>query len=112
MVSMFDQNTMKEIFDANREAQEKAGMGALPSWIAPFHEEGRGARGIGDGFGEKAIWTEPLNPPPMTHAPPGPWPTSETETRSARALTLAEAKQGLAKTFGVRPEAVKITIEG
>jgi hypothetical protein len=59
MVSMFDQQTMKAVFDANQAAQEKGGMGALPNWIAPFHERGRGRRGVGGGFGDKALWSEP-----------------------------------------------------
>jgi hypothetical protein len=32
--------------------------------------------------------------------------------KAIRAITIAEAKQGLAKTFGVSPEAVEITIRG
>jgi hypothetical protein len=103
-VSMFDRDTMKEVFELNQAAQVKAGMGDLPNWIAPFHEEGRGLRGTGDGFGIRANWTEPLNP---TSAPP-----EEARKQSVRGLTIAEAKAGLAKAFGVPADAVEITIRG
>jgi hypothetical protein len=42
-------------------------------------------------------------PPSAPGAPAG---------KAIRAITIAEAKQGLAKTFGVSPEAVEITIRG
>jgi hypothetical protein len=100
-VSMFDQRTMKIVFQANQDAQEKAGMD-LPNWIAPFHEEGRGARGVGDGFGDKALWIEPLNSGSLPVA---------SETEPVAALTIAQAKHGLAKTFGVSPEAIEIIIK-
>ncbi|WP_369721073.1 hypothetical protein AB8Z38_28930 [Bradyrhizobium sp. LLZ17] len=41
-------------------------------------------------------------------APEGPAPSGGT----SRGLTMAEAKAGLALTFGVRPEAIEITIRG
>jgi len=104
-VSMFDQTTMKEVFDLNQAAQAKAGMD-LPNWIAPFHEEDRGPRGTGDGFGVRAKWTEPLNPVDPTRLVEG------SRSGSVRGLTIAEAKAGLAKAFGVAPEAVEITIRG
>lgn len=103
MVSMFDQRTIQTAFDANRSAQEQAERGHLPNWIAPFHERGRGPRGVGDGFGEKALWSEPLKP---SSTPPSPAVTV------AGGLTIAEAKQGLAKTFGVHTDAIEITIRG
>lgn len=103
IVSMFDQATMKAAFDANQAAHEEAGIGHLPNWIALYHEEGRGPRGVGDGFGAQALWSEPLDP---GASPPAP------SMKSIRALTIMEAKAGLAKTFGVPPEAVEITIRG
>jgi len=56
----------------------KAGMAGLPNWIAPFHEEDRGARGVGDGFGHKALWSEPLS-----SAPPVPASIRNTRRNSA-----------------------------
>jgi hypothetical protein len=103
MVSMFDQKVLKDCFEANHDAQEKAGMGHnIPNWIAPFHEEGRGVRGTGDGFAGKAMWTEPLSPVPAA-AP---------ALLAPRKLTLQQAKEGLALTFDVQPDAIEIIIKG
>ena len=93
VVSMFDHHTVKQAFDANQAAQEKAGMGDVPNWIAPFHEEGRGVRGIGDGFDKKALWSEPLRP-----------------TNRPKSLTIQEAKQQLSESLGVPVEAIEIVI--
>lgn len=44
-----------------------------------------------------------------------PMPKQETEVKSGRqgeALTLAEAKEGLALTFGVAPSDIEITVRG
>jgi hypothetical protein len=108
LVRMFDQKVLLDAFEANHIAQEKAGMGHLPSWLAPFHEDYRTRRGVGDGFGEKAIWIEPLN----GTSPASGLKAVTTSEESARALTIAEAKLGLAKTFGVDVDAVEITIRG
>lgn len=105
-VSMFDQKIMKEVFDRNQAAQEKAGMGELPNWIAPFHEEGRGPRGVADGFAHQALWAEPLSIPSAVpiNAPEPP------QIQTVRALTIHEAKRGLAMTYSVNPEAIEISI--
>jgi hypothetical protein len=102
MVSMFDQTTLQNAFEANHSAQVKAGIGHVPNWIAPFHEDGRGARGVGDGFGDKALWAESL------HA----ISTLEATVSKTRRLSLQQAKEGLAQTFGVSPDAIEITIKG
>jgi hypothetical protein len=103
MVSMFDQKTMRDVFDQNDAAQTKAGMGSLPNWIAPFHEHGRGPRGTGDGFGDKALWIEPLSDET-------PLPVEASRPKTIRALTVEEAKLGLAKKYSVSPEAIEISI--
>jgi hypothetical protein len=108
MVSMFDKKTLRDAFDANHAAQAKEGKGHLPNWIAPFHEEGRGARGVGDGFQEKAIWSEPLYSGSRVPPPAAPPPPRDRST----GLTIEQAKAALAKTFGVKPDAVEITIRG
>jgi hypothetical protein len=51
----------------------------------------------------------------MPENPSVPKPTREVksnESLSAQPLTMAEAKKGLALTFGVAPEAIEITIRG
>jgi hypothetical protein len=102
VVSMFDRDTMREVFDANQAAQKKAGMGDLPNWIAPFHEEGRGPRGVGDGFGPRALWTDPLSATPSTDSP--------TPSRRKRPLTIQEAKKQLAESLEVPVEAIEIIV--
>ena len=53
-----------------------------------------------------------FQPMPQPQVPSAPSPTL-TGTRSpTQPLTLAEARIGLAATFGVKPEAVEITIRG
>jgi hypothetical protein len=105
-VSMYDQQTMRDVFDRNQTAQEMAGMGELPNWVAPFHEEGRGPRGVADGFADKALWAEPLSTQSaaLVNASEAP------QTPTVRALTIDEAKLGLAMTYSVSPEAIEISI--
>lgn len=108
IVSMYDQKALLEAFEANLAAQKKAGMEKLPSWLAPFHEDFRGARGVGDGFGTKALWSEPLFAAPATRTKS----LASMQNTTAGSLTLAEAKEGLARTFGVSPDAIEIIIRG
>jgi hypothetical protein len=112
VVSMFSQRTLIKLFEANYAATKKAGLVdskgvVLPSWIAPFHEEGRGARGVGDGFGDEALWSEPLSPSSVAASA-----QEISREDEVRALSIAEAKMGLAKTFKVSPDAVEIIIRG
>ncbi|MDH2382845.1 hypothetical protein [Bradyrhizobium sp. CER78] len=107
-VSMFDQQVLKEAFEANLAAQQKAGMEKVPCWIAPFHEHDRGVRGTGDGFGARALWSEPL----AATSPQANQIENKPPVVPIRGLTLAEAKEGLARTFGVRPDQIEITIRG
>lgn len=106
MVSEFEQQVLMKAFEANLAAQKKAGMENVPSWLAPFREEDRGVRGTGDGFGEKALWHEPL----AGKAEPAAKSESTPTNAPVRSLTLAEAKEGLARTFGVSADAIEITI--
>jgi len=122
MISMFDRQVLVDAFEANLAAQQKAGMAKVPSWLSPFHEEGRGVRGTGDGFDNKALWQEPFAgkaPVPvdvqLAKSPSALAPAianAAPATGSVRSLTLAEAKEGLARTFGVSPDAIEITIRG
>lgn len=111
LVSMFDQKVLLDAFEANLAAQKKAGMEKLPSWLAPFREDDRGPRGVGDGFGTKALWSEPLLTAPATLAAPTTKPLASVQN-TVGGLTLAEAKEGLARTFGVSPDAIEIIIRG
>lgn len=110
-ISMFGQNVLMDAFEANHAAQTTAGVGHVPSWIAPFHEEGRGPRGVGDGFGKKALWSEPM-PGVLADGPVASSSLPAPAADQAGRLTLQEAKVGLARTFGVSPDAIEITIKG
>lgn len=46
--------------------------------------------------------------PPVAREPPA----KTAATRPGKGMTIEEAKQGLAQTFGVAPEAIEITIRG
>ncbi len=112
-VSEFEQKVLLDAFEANFAAQKKAGMDKVPCWLAPFHEEDRGVRGTGDGFAAKALWSEPLNgkgEAAAKHVEASPTPSPANSV--VRGLTLAEAKEGLAKSFGVSPDAIEIIIRG
>jgi hypothetical protein len=50
--------------------------------------------------------------PPLTSPSIRSYAPKAPVVKSLRALTIAEAKPGLAKTFGVGPEAIEITIHG
>jgi hypothetical protein len=89
---MFDQKVVLGAFNANQQAQEQVKIGHVPNWLAPFSEKNRGARGVGDGFIDKALWSEPLNDVPRKT------PNHKTS------LTIREAKEALARTFNVSPE--------
>jgi hypothetical protein len=103
VMSEFDKRPIKDAFEANYAAQKKQGMSDdVPSWIAPFHEEGRGARGVGDGFMKHASWTEPLKPVSVSTVGAAPMDR----------LTIPQAKEMLARTFGVSPDAIEIIIKG
>lgn len=101
VVRMFEQKVVLKAFEENHKAQRAAGHGHLPNWIAPFREENRGDRGVGDGFGDKALWSEPLEATEITP-----------RDISTAPLTIREAKEGLARTFNVSPDAIRIIIEG
>lgn len=64
---------------------------------------------------EKGIEFRKLNFQPMPQQEPATQPALATRSSvpgGVKPLTLAEARQGLAATFGVKPEAVEITIRG
>lgn len=55
---------------------------------------------------------EPVPGPDSTPAPVVATPSAGNSKATAAALTMAEAKRGLALTFNVPPEAIEITIRG
>lgn len=107
-IRMWDQATLLKAFEANYAAQAAAKMEHLPCWISPEHEEGRGVRGTGDGFGHKALWSEVIGPDdreaPKETRPPTP--------AGGERLTIEGAKKGLAETYNVKPDQIEIIIRG
>ena len=76
-------------------------------WLSLYHQESKDpVTHVGAGVG--------LEYPPIDKVPLE--PTTETKTVGAGTddspLTIAEAKRGLAKIFGVDPASIKITVEG
>jgi hypothetical protein len=62
---------------------------------------------------DKLKWVPMPEVVPAQNVPTPPKSTSpQTIHHELRALTMAEAKQGLALTFGVTPEAIEITVRG
>jgi hypothetical protein len=107
-IRMWDQAVILKAFEANYSALKAAKMENRPCWISPEHEEGRGVRGTGDGFGEKALWSEVIRSDDLETSTG----TSSLAGASGERLTIELAKRGLAKTYNVRPDQIEITIRG
>ena len=98
--------TVLGAFEANYESLVKHGMGHLPSWVNPQYEEGW--RLAGSGFEKDALWAETvplaISPSMGTCSPPTPV--------EANRLTIQQAKEGLAATFGVSVDKIEILVRG
>jgi hypothetical protein len=105
-VQMLDRKTLLKAFEANYNAQKDEGMEHLPCWISPQHEEGRGVRGTGDGFSEKALWSEVILRGGDEVV------QQQGVTAEEEPITIESAKRRLAKKYGVRPDQIEITIRG
>jgi hypothetical protein len=115
VLSFYSQETLLKAFSANREALRESGNSeGGQSWLAPFHEEGRGFRGIGDGYLKDALWSEPLDPtlPADRARPPTDPPPTSSDDSQPLVLTIKEAKEALARKYDVSPDAIDITIRG
>lgn len=121
LVHMFDAKEIRERFDrayaARRAADHSIPVGR-GVWVSLYREEGTNPIqnvGAGAGLAHPPIARVPLDeadprgggPPPVT--PPRPTPgTGDAEDES---LTIAQAKARLARTLGVDPSSIKITVE-
>ena len=126
---------MRARFDRAYAARKAAGH-VIPVgrgvWLSLYEAEANNpvaSVGGGIGLAYPPIWQEPLpgdgdgndptsgsNPPPSP-PPSGTAPAAETSSPNStnqrpRPLTIAEAKRGLALTFGVPEDAIEITIRG
>jgi len=113
-VSYYEQASLLGAWQANRDALKAAGKSeGGQSWLAPWHEEGRGFRGVGDGYQRHALWTEPLNTRLMASSEPRPSLTEAREmTAAGLKLTIREAKEALARNYDVPPDDIDIIIRG
>ena len=112
---MYDQPTLLEAFTANREALKQSGNSqGGQSWLAPFHEEGRGFGASGTGFRARRFGLT-LAPASPNSPPPQRTFNSSVERRPDTAETIAEvmasARERIAQIAGVRADAVKLELK-
>jgi hypothetical protein len=105
---MHARETLVAAFEANCQHAEGLGLPHRPAWLNADLEAGD--RFVGSGFGKQALWVE-VGPLLIQGAAGTP---SEDERASSpaapRRLTIAEAKEGLAATLGISPDAIEIII--
>ncbi len=118
-IHMIDADELQGRFDRAYDARRAASHSIPPGrgvWIALYEHEstdpitlvGAGA-GIANPPIARVRLTEVAAPAASSPAPAV--PAVSTSTAEVRALTIAEAKAGLARTFGVDPSNIKITVE-
>jgi hypothetical protein len=100
---MHSQAVLLEAFDKNYAHTASVGMGHLPAWLSPDVEEGD--RFVGSGYGTKALWKATGR----LHDSDGVKPAVATAPE-VRPLTIQEAKDGIAASLGIAPEAIEIII--
>ncbi len=119
-IHMIDAEELRGRFDRAYHARRNASHSIPPGrgvWIALYEHEARNpVTLVGAGAG---IANAPIARVRLTEvaAPAAKSPATiaaravATSTQDARALTIAEAKAGLARSFGVDPSNIKITVE-
>lgn len=121
-VHLFDAAELRERFDRAYAARRAAGH-SIPLgrgvWVSLYHEEATdpvGRVGAGIGIAHPPIARIPLNEVETVAAavpsatPPAP-PSSMSNDDDEQPLTIAQAKVRLARTLGVDPGSIKITVE-
>lgn len=124
-VHMFDAGDLRQRFDRAYAARRAAGH-TIPLgrgvWVSLYHDEATdpvGRVGAGIGLASPPIARIPLNAvaAPRTHAPGAPpaqpptWSSGASDDSDDEPLTIAQAKTRLARTLGVDPSSIKITVE-
>lgn len=121
LVHIFDATELRERFDRAYAARREAGH-SLPVgrgvWVSLYHEESTdpvNRVGAGIGLLRKPVATVPLDKEAAAGAQPARVPTATAaageDDDSFEPLTIAQAKARLARTLGVDPGNVKITVE-
>jgi hypothetical protein len=124
-VHMFEAADLRQRFDRAYAARLKAGH-SIPKgrgvWVSLYHEEGTdpvGRVGAGIGLAHPPIARIPLNAVEAPNAgssvappaqPPS-WGAAAADDDDDEPLTIAQAKTRLARTLGVDPGSIKITVE-
>lgn len=114
-VYLFEQAEVKSRFDRAYKARKAAGYkvaGGRGLWLSMYDKEAREpVTLVGAGIAHDV---EPSAVVPLQEGTRHPSPSVQPEgdLESLRPLSIAEAKQRLALTFGVEPSAIKITVEG
>ena len=120
-VHMFDAKELRARFDRAYDARKKAGH-SIPLgrgiWISLYHEESDdpvNRIGAGIGLANPPIARVPLPESDASGASRAPVPPYSAEAVAAQnefePLTIAQAKVRLARTLGVDPTNIKITVE-
>lgn len=121
LVHIFDASEMRDRFDRAYKARIDAGH-SIPLgrglWLALYEEEGTAPGRVGAGAG---LAHPPVGRVPLKEAgslgmrqpskSPRTFPPANDAHDDVAPLTIAEAKARLARTLGVDPSAIKITVE-
>lgn len=124
-VHMFDAEDLRQRFDRAYAARRAAGH-TIPIgrgvWVSLYHEEATDPAGrVGAGIGLasppiakislKAVEAKSTNAPDAPAAQPPTWSTASNDDDDDEPLTIAQAKTRLARTLGVDPSSIRITVE-
>ena len=104
-VSMFEGEVIKQAFDANYEVRRGTDQEKLPMWLSPEMEGG--ARFIGSGFKDKAIWSDVV--PLFIHADSSTLPTIS--NKDVAVVGIMERIKGmLSEHMGVHPDQLEVDV--
>lgn len=124
-VHMFDADDLRQRFDRAYAARRAAGH-TIPLgrgvWVSLYHDEATdpvGRVGAGIGLASPPIARVPLNAVAATRtqapgaplAQPPTWSAGAADDSDDEPLTIAQAKTRLARSLGVDPSSIKITVE-
>ena len=104
---------LAQISEPHSEPKETRGSGTAKQWKKKVEFERQRIREKLEARRREGFTPKATKPDSLT--PTAEIPSSGPKTpagKPGRGLTIEQAKEGLAKTFGVSPEAVEITIRG
>jgi hypothetical protein len=110
-ISMFERPVVEKAFEDNHVALEKRGMGHIPLWVNPEHEDGW--RMTGSGFQKDALWSETISitlPVASDPTPKMPGTAVPSPAPSQEVGIMDRIKAMLSEHMGVRPELIEIDV--